>query len=290
MRKANFLLLGIAAFVCSLSNLSAVTIYGTAYVQGGPATLYTVDPNSGAAMPIGLTGFDRVSAIDFNPLTGTLYGTGVMTGDATGAVQLFTINTMTGAGTAVGATGITSTFGTTSMFTDMSFRSDGTLFGIISNQVYRIDTTTGLATALPMVTGLNDAGNAIAFDPSDTLYQISTNQIATIDPMTGVGTLTGQTVDYPLTLIPARVNGMDYDVTTGILYASVVHGSGVTAAHFIAEIDVSNGDISTPRATITGLDALAVLPVGNGVPDNMSTLWLALPLLGLFAVRRFCHA
>jgi len=295
MRRANFLLLGITAFVCSVSQLSAVTIYGTAYLQGGPATLYTIDPNTGVATPIGLTGFDRVSAIDFNPLTGILYGAGVLTGDMTGAVQLFTINTTTGAGTTVGATGIMGAFGTTSAFTDMSFHSDGTLFGIISNQVYTINITTGLATPLPMLTGLNDAGNAIAFDPSNTLYHISGNVISTINQATGVGTTTGQTVDYPIDLIPARVNGMDYDITSGILYASVVHGNGngtgPPLANFIAQIDVSNGDISTPRATIAGLDALAVLPVlQNGVPDNLSTLWLALPLLGLFAVKRFCHA
>ena len=272
------LVLAATALIWCVTPASAVTIYGTAYLGTvGPATLYTVDPNTGVATPIGATGFERVGAIDFDPLTGVLYGIG--TDVTTDAFELITINTTTGAGTAVGSTGLN--------FQDISFRSDGTLFGVSNGQAYTINLTTGAATALPNATGFTASGSGLAFDPSNTLYNINGSTIATINQTTGVGTATGTTVNYPIDIFPARPNAMDYDATTGILYASVVHGSDGFTANFIAQIDVATGDISTPRATISGLDGLAVLASqANGVPDAMSTLWLALPLCGLFAVAR----
>jgi hypothetical protein len=90
------------ALFCSLPSANAVTIYGTAYIGGGAATLYNIDPNTGTATPVGSgIGFDRVGGIDFDPSTGILYGMG-----ATDTFQLITINTTTGIGTSVGPTGL----------------------------------------------------------------------------------------------------------------------------------------------------------------------------------------
>jgi len=278
-RTILFPLLLVAAIVTLAGrNLSAVTIFGTAYSgDSGPATLYTINPSSGVATPIGLTGYNRVGAIDFDPLNGVLYGIG--TDSTTSAIDLITINTTSGLGMTVGATGVTSNF------QDISFRSDGTLFGVSSGQAYTINLTTGVATALPNPTGQSAMGSGLAFDPSNTLYNINGNTIATIDQTTGVGTATGTTVNYPINIVPARPNAMDYDLTTGILYASVVHSIDGIVANFIAEIDVSTGTVTNPRATIAGLDGLAVLPVSS-VPDSMSTLWLALPLAGMILLAR----
>src|SRR5690242_15815770 len=104
MTRSTFIPIGLltaSALLGSLFPASAVTIYGTAYNgTTGPATLYTVDPGTGATIPVGPTTFNRVSAIDFNPLTGLLYGVGT---DTQGNVDLITINTTTGMGTAVGS-------------------------------------------------------------------------------------------------------------------------------------------------------------------------------------------
>src|SRR5690242_7730213 len=112
----------VAVLVSIVHPASAVTIYGTALLgpnTGSPTsatTLYTIDPNTGTATPIGATGYNQVGAIDFNPSTGILYGTGV--NPTTKSVDLITINTATGVATSVGATGVGN-------FQDISFRSDG---------------------------------------------------------------------------------------------------------------------------------------------------------------------
>lgn len=95
---------------------------------------------------------------------------------------------------------------------------------------------------------------------------------------------------YPIEIgTDPRANAMDYDLSSGILYASVVHGDGAIA-NFIAQIDLATGDVSNVHSTILGLDGLAVFQQANGngtaVPEGMSTLWLALPLCGLLAVHR----
>ena len=59
-------------------------------------------------------GFDRVGAMDFDPLTGRLYATGVRPADRTPV--LITIDAATGVGTEVGPTGIRPTIA------GMSFR------------------------------------------------------------------------------------------------------------------------------------------------------------------------
>ena len=82
-------------------SVSGATIYGTAGTFGaqGPATLYKIDSTTGAASPVGVTGFDRVGSIDFNPLNGILYGIGA--DPVSGSFNLITINTATGLATAV---------------------------------------------------------------------------------------------------------------------------------------------------------------------------------------------
>jgi len=282
--------------VCAgFSDLFAITLYGTAYLgPSGMATLYTIDSTTGIGTSVGLgTGYDRVGAIDFNPATGVLYGIG--TDPTTNMIDLITINTTTGVGTTVGTVGPVNT-----TFQDISFRSDGTLFGVADGTAYTINLTTGLASVLGG-TSLGKNGSGLAFDPSNTLYNINGSTIATIDQTTGAGTPTGATVNYPLDLLNPRPNAMDYDLTSGILYASVVHGGGDLAnavptsidggisltANFIAQIDVATGNVTGVFATVNGLDGLAVMPTApTSVPDTLSTLWLALPLCGLFALAR----
>src|SRR5687768_2882423 len=79
-------------------------LFGTAY-QGtnGIADLYQIDPTTGGSALIGSTGFERVGGIDFDPLTGQLYGFGERD-DGSDEQVLITIDPTTGAGTEVGPT------------------------------------------------------------------------------------------------------------------------------------------------------------------------------------------
>ena len=286
MRLYITLLFGAVALFCSLPSANAVTIYGTAYIGGGPATLYTIDPNTGAATPVGTgIGYDRVGAIDFDPTTGILYGIG---SNQPNIFSLITINTTTGLGTTVGD-GVPN-------FQDINFRSDGTLFGLGGANIWKLNLTNGTPTLVGF-TGFQGNGNGLAFDPSDTLYRISNADIFTISQIDGNATDTGTNVQYPVNFLNPRTNAMDYDLANNILYASVVHGPGLNSgpdANFIAEINLTTGAVSNPQLTVLGLDGLAVLPEqqptppnGNGVPEPMSTLWLVPILIGLFAFRRF---
>ncbi|HJT80707.1 MAG TPA: hypothetical protein VJ719_05870 [Chthoniobacterales bacterium] len=286
MKRFFSVLIAVLSLFIAFQHASAVTIYGTAYGGGtGDAALYTIDPTTGTPTLIGLTGYDRVGGIDFNPLTGILYGTG--TNQTTSQVDLITINTMTGMATTIGYTGLTTAGNPVPTFQDISFSSNGTLYGVSEGNLYSFNLATGAANFIG-VTGLGKFGSGLAFDPSGTLYNINGADIGTINPATGAGTDTMTDVMYPLNLANPRTNAMDYDLTSGILYASVHH----TGANFIAQIDPTTGDVSNARVTVDGLDGLAVFAPtppptnGNGVPEAFSTIWLALPLCGLLFVRR----
>ena len=145
-------------------------LFGTAY-QGsnGIADLYQIDPTTGGSTVIGSTGFERVGGIDFDPLTGQLYGFGERD-DGSNEQVLITIDPTTGAGTEVGPTNIPNTGSLAP--TDLSFRSDGTLFAFTDGpeQLHTLDLMTGAATLVGNVDPFDGVGNAIAFDPTDLLF------------------------------------------------------------------------------------------------------------------------
>ena len=273
-------------------SVSAATIYGTAETFGaqGPATLYTIDSTTGATTPVGLTGFDRVGAIDFNPLNGTLYGIGA--DPVSGSFNLITINTATGLATAVGPLGVDIRPGAMS---DMSFRSDGTLYAIDGlNSVYTVNTSTGAATLLGGVSSF-PSGNALAFSLTDILYKVDIEAAYNVNQTNGSGTFV-TSINYPNAT--DRANGMDFDPVTGVLFASVRHrpfGPGLadnaptdTPFNYLATIDLATGNVTAVGQTVNNLDALAVQPAAQRVPDSISTLWLAIPagVLLLFGKQR----
>ncbi len=84
---------------------------GSLYVishSQGPSTLHTVNIANGNITTIGPTGFDKVGALEFGP-DGILYG-GVGAG-VPNAGALISIDTLTGAGTLIGPTGLLSLSG-----------------------------------------------------------------------------------------------------------------------------------------------------------------------------------
>jgi hypothetical protein len=163
---------------------------------------------------------------------------------------------------------------------DMSFRSDGTLYAIDGiTTVYTINTSTGAATDIGFVSSF-PAGNALAFSLSDTLYKVDNEAAYVVNQTNGSGTLV-TSMNYPNAT--DRANGMDFDPATGVLFADVRHGPfgpglvtngpADTAFNYLATIDLATGNV----------DALAVQAA---VPDSMSTLWLAMPAGGMLLFTR----
>lgn len=122
---------------------------GTLYVVGLDSSqdcqsfLYTVNKSTALATLVGPIGFRNVGSLDFDPVTGTLYGaTG---GDAADGV-LITIDSATGLGTFVADTIWTSA---------MSFDSDGQLYAVDSgpypgndSALYIIDVSDGTSSLI----------------------------------------------------------------------------------------------------------------------------------------------
>lgn len=258
--------------VCAVITFSQVraadpTIYGSAYAgSGGAATLYSIDPNTGAATSIGAIGFNQVGAIDFDS-SGLLYGVGNRTSD--NAQVLLQINPATGAGTEVGETTLSGNV------QDISFRnSDDTLYGYSAGNIYTFNIATGAATLLGSVGDGFPPGNGMAFSPLDILDKADATSLWTINQSNGSGT-TVTALTY--TNAGDRVNGLDFDNATGILWASLKQGG---SNNYLATIDLLTGEVTYIGLSQSGLDALAVIPEPGAI-----TL-VGMGLIGLLALRQ----
>ncbi len=237
-------------FSAGAFDASKVSLYGISQVSGGPSSLYAINPATGAANFIGPVGFDRISAMDFDPGSGILYATGERPG--TNTVVLIKIDTLTGAGTEIGLSGINTAD------TDMSFRnSDSALFAFLSTgYLTTIDVTTGQSTIIGR--SGSSSGYGLAFSPTDTLYFAPTPKLDTVDPDTGQAT-TVATVFFDLS--SPRINAMDFDPATGTLFVSIVTGSGSNAQHYFGTLNPLTGTGTVLGSTVTGLDAIAFKPL-----------------------------
>ena len=123
---------------------------------------YRIDPATGAATLVGLTGFFSETGLSMSvhPFTGLVYAVGKI--GAGSSLGLFTIDAATGAGTLIGPLGGTG-------LVDIAFRnSDGALIGY-SGKMFSINTTTGAASLIGG-SGSPREDTAIAFSHADTLY------------------------------------------------------------------------------------------------------------------------
>jgi hypothetical protein len=230
-------------------------LYGAAQLFGGPSVLYAIDLATGAAAPVGPIKFNRISGMDFDPISGILYATGQ--DPETGTHLLITIDPRTGAGTEVGPTDINS-INSNNTVTDISFRnSDGMLFAYLGNNrdLATIDLATGQATGIGSTFAGGNAGNGLAFSPDGRLYHADNIDLDTLDSGTGLATLL-----VPLSFSPPadnfpRINAMDFDPNTGILFVSLNDGSG--EENYLSTIDIITGAVSVIGPTVGGLDAIA---------------------------------
>ena len=251
----------------------ADTLYGVAQPGGGPtspSTLYRINEITGTATPIGPIGFNGVGGIDFQPVTGKLYGVGK---NGAGTNVLIIIDIKTGQGTEVGTlTGI-STGGSGGLF-DVSFRnSDRVLFLAALDDpdvaVYTVDVETGVTTSVG-ITGFLGSGNGFGFTLADDLFLMSGPNLASINQGTGVGTgvTTFSFAGFPVLTGPS-LTAMDARPADGAIWVSVNDGSMGSGPNYIATVDTVTGSVRNEALSVNGLTGLAWRPERPVVPNGL---------------------
>jgi hypothetical protein len=257
----------------------AQVLYGAIGADNSGSDLYVVNASTGATTSIGPIGFS-LTGLATEPGTGDLYG--VTAGAATGR-QLVLINRTTGAGTVIGPINLGGA-GTP----DISFRSDGTLFGWNENgdDLITINPSTGQGTVVGDA-GISTSRTGLAVNGSGTLYlagQGASGALRTVDPVTGLTTVVVTLTGAPLS--GAGMPALTFHPATDVLYA--INGGGGAAA-FLVTINTTTGVVSSIGSLPNDFDALAwgeaaavpTMPTGMFV-----VLSIALVSLALFAIGR----
>lgn len=233
--------------------------------NGGSAALITINPGTGAGTPVGPLGFIAgvgIYDIAFRPSDGRLFGLAQNALPPLNSVpvNLYTINTTTGAATLLGALG-TQPPGLGG--NGLAFLG-GTLFyaaGGVSNipshaALYTLNQSTGSATLQTALTFQGNFGGANS--------------------------------------VP-RPAGMKFDRGTGILWTVAIIGSGpvgeADTVSTLATIATNSGVVTAVGPTQVGMDAIAVVSdVVTGVPTLSSwaqlVLVAALVVIAVAALRR----
>lgn len=255
-------------------------IYGTADIDPEYAsTLYSVQASDGAATAIGPIGFYQVGTLAFAP-NGSLYGIGK---NGANKWVLLKIDLISGAGTAVGATGLDVPFEA------ITFRSDGILFGYSrrtsakanGGSVYLIDTGSGAASFVGNTNRASDDCAAVAFSSEKALYAVGQRGLETIG-LTNSASKMGLRYSPSFGSTQAQVNAVKFDASSGILWALVqTRGNGNTT--YLATIDPKTGNVAQVAHTNVQLNAMALEPrdFGNPAPLPSSLLFLVTGALAL---------
>jgi hypothetical protein len=237
-----------------------------------PGSLFTIDTSSAAATLVGTPnipeGDTRISAIDFDPVTGTLYG--IKGGPCYGAL-LITIDPTTGAGTLVdtlkggwfdGTPGPNCPGGSAAI----AFAADGTLYasgwygGIVGGKIMKVDKATAAVLEVhPTPVGYDDWRgrrahlNGLAFDANGVLWasrgnSVDSAQVNIVDPATGDITSTLRLND-PVMQDSLTISDLAF-APDGRLYASLPWEGQ------LATIDTATGDVT--RIGTFGADVFTV--------------------------------
>ena len=264
-KRSRTLLLVLGAGLLGLSPVRAQEkIYIASGSTGVGGNLYIVDPGTGATTLIGpITnaaggGAIGLTGLDFSPLNGKLYGITSNSGAGGNTVlrSLVTINTTTAVATVIGSLGFANS--------DISFRSDGTLYGYEAGggsggprSMTTINLTTGAATRVgtAFANTLNNGGG-LAFSPAGTLYLSATGlngSLDTLDPATG-----NRTPGTPMSGAPFQTGALDamaFDAN-GILYA----------------INQSSANVADTNLVTINVTSGVVTPVGSLLPANIDAV------------------
>jgi hypothetical protein len=179
-------------------------LYAVAGVQGAPSILYELDPSNGQiTQVIGPIGFSNVKSLDFDPISGSLYGHSDEGG-------LLSIDPVSGIGTSIGNDGVD--------YTNISFDSNGVVYGSSITHanpgIWTIDVSTGVGTQL---FNFGDRHRyAVSVDANDQLWLRDDNSLYKINPpsVNFVANITGFTGGSFFRAGEFHPdNGLYYDVT-----------------------------------------------------------------------------
>ncbi len=256
-------LLGLAG-----NSATAATIYGSD--DSNPAILYAIDTSTGATSAVGLLGF-RTSAIAQSPRDFGVYHV-----DKTKNGWLTRWDPVTKTNTNIGHTGAL-----VPRLIKLAFDSTGTLYGMggdYDRRLYRLDTTTGVATLVGTVTGIEGSWGDIAFGPGDTLYLIdySYARLYTVNMGTLAATFVGWLGFYEQAGL-VYSGGYLYSAGDELVRVNPATGAGMRVAYLGPSItdlttanpvftsvnvskaadpsDVTSGDVVTYTITVTNTGA-----------------------------------
>lgn len=246
------------------------------------SVLYSINPNTGQPTEIGvLEGYTRCTGLDIHPDTGEFFAVcekieenGVdpilLTRNGLFNSYLLILDPNTGQATEVGSLEL----GRGDFVSDISFRSDGTLFAhlngegnaleaenttntVAANSLGIINTQTGNLTVLGP-TGLEDNFSAIGFTAMDILLQCTDNDnfpgvVNILNQTTGNATFLDNLIYPPEFVIGENVIGSKDFGGIGNFFAVLFHlgngigpeatTNGIENGNFLVTIDQFNGDI-----------------------------------------------
>jgi WD40 repeat protein len=253
------------------------TLYGATGANTTTSNLLILDPATGAMVStVGPIGF-AVSGLAVHPITGVLYGS-TSNQSAVAPGSLITIDKTTGVGTLVGS------FGSPGQtMADITFTSDGTLYGWLeasSDDLHTINLATGAATDVGDA-GLSTFGSGLAANGANVIFYAGSGSLGalrTINAATGspttVATMTGGTGN--------AVSAMAFS-PGGVLYA--VDLDNGTKNSQLMTVNTTTGAITILGPSVNSLDAIAfdgaVAPPSGpiAIPAMSPGLMAALALL-----------
>ena len=240
-----FALLATMVWICGLGASSVRAADNVLYsvTNNSPFNIYTVDTSTGVATSVGNLSFAS-AAIARQPGTGLVYYYAI---NASGGLY--------SAATWNPATNTNSTLsGTVTVYLPrLAFKSDGTLYGMDSNNVlYTLNTSTGaIASTIGTVTGgglATGLGGDLSFSPTGTLYLAAGTNLYTISGTSS--TLVGATG------VSTAIAGLAF-ATNGLLYASETTAGNSK----IYTLSTSTGAGTLVGSSGAALSDLGALPV-----------------------------
>lgn len=233
----------------------------------GESTLYSIDPDTGAATPIGPTGFAFCTGLDFHPITNVLYAVCFDAGDNQ---VLITLNPLTGEGTEVAVLSVEG------LLQDISFSGDGTLFAYFISKPGNFLATINIHTgAVNFVgdSGLSGGGNGLGFHQSNDLFLTDTDFMSSIPSLyllnqsTGVAGLITDLTLPPLDDGLPLINSLDLNPETGVMFGSLDNQT-ILYENYLVTINTTTGEVTNIGETVDGLEAIAFLnpPFVSAIP------------------------
>jgi hypothetical protein len=290
-RMRKILLVGL----CLLSSLTGVfaqeVLLGTTAGSSPVGDLYNINPNTGAATVIGplVDGTFNpfaVTGLAFDNVTGILYGS-TSNRSATDIRSLVAIDPSTGAVTFIGAFGV----GTQTM-ADLTFDiTTATLYGTGSSDgnLYVINTTTGLATAVGS-SGLSlPRGNGVAANSAGQIFGAPNGANGALVQFNKTnGSVTNGPTLAGAPFSAGAIAAMAFN-SGGTLYG--VNTSDTTSATHLITINDVSGAVTDIGASVDFLDAIAFFnPTAVPEPTTTVLFGAGFIFLTITAVRHRCRS